>query len=209
MENFVGAPTRIEPASPAFRAGMLTTTPQHPGTMSAISWTSMHTASNRSTALPKPLHHSTLVPSVSNLLVPIIHGRWCCNMMLLLQCLHTVRAPPILLYRHYSPDQLISRTRGPITRYLSVHGDPNVNPKWNNMSATSWTSRHTASNRSTSLPKGSRFAMLLLLLLTFSAFLAACIVLEFWVFMLLLERVLREIAEEREEQEFQFFYVFL
>ena len=73
------------------------------------------------------------------------------------------------------------------------------------MSATSWTSRHTASNRSTVLPKGSGFAMLLLLLLTFSAFLAACIVLEFWVFMLLLERVLREIAEEREEQEFQFF----
>ena len=30
MENFVGAPTGIEPASPAFRAGMLTTTPQHP-----------------------------------------------------------------------------------------------------------------------------------------------------------------------------------
>ena len=74
-------------------------------------------------------------------------------MMLLLQCLHTVRAPPILLYRHYSPDQLISRTRGPITRDLSVHGDPNVNPKWNNMSAISWTSMHTASNRSTALPK--------------------------------------------------------
>ena len=32
MENFVGAPTGIEPASPAFRAGVLTTTPQHPGT---------------------------------------------------------------------------------------------------------------------------------------------------------------------------------
>ena len=73
--------------------------------------------------------------------------------MLLLQCLHTVRVPPILLYRHYSPDQLISRTRGPITRDLSVHGDPNVNPKWNNMSAISWTSMHTASNRSTALPK--------------------------------------------------------
>ena len=74
-------------------------------------------------------------------------------MLLLLQCLHTVRVPPILLYRHYSPDQLISRTRGPITRDLSVHGDPNVNPKWNNMSAISWTSMHTASNRSTALPK--------------------------------------------------------
>merc|ERR1719228_3280703 len=32
MENFVGAPTGIEPVSPAFRAGVLTTTPQHPGT---------------------------------------------------------------------------------------------------------------------------------------------------------------------------------
>merc|ERR1712074_207377 len=32
MENFVGAPTGIEPASPAFRVGVLTTTPQHPGT---------------------------------------------------------------------------------------------------------------------------------------------------------------------------------
>ena len=32
MENFVCAPTGIQPASPAFRAGMLTTTPQHPGT---------------------------------------------------------------------------------------------------------------------------------------------------------------------------------
>ena len=32
MENFVGAPMGIEPASPAFRAGVLTTTPQHPGT---------------------------------------------------------------------------------------------------------------------------------------------------------------------------------
>ena len=30
--KFVGAPTGIEPTSPAFRAGMLTTTPQHPGT---------------------------------------------------------------------------------------------------------------------------------------------------------------------------------
>ena len=50
------------------------------------------------------------------------------HILLLLQCLDTVRAPPILLYRHYSPDQLISRTRGPITRDLSVHGDPNVNP---------------------------------------------------------------------------------
>merc|ERR1712101_97206 len=77
MENFVGAPTGIEPASPSFRAGVLTIIP-------------------------------FMVPSVSNLLVPIIHSRWCCNMMLLLQCLHTVRTPPILLYRHYSPDQLIS-----------------------------------------------------------------------------------------------------
>ena len=51
-------------------------------------------------------------------------------MLLLLQCFHTVRAPPILLYRHYSPDQLISRTRGPITRDLSVHGDLNVNPNY-------------------------------------------------------------------------------
>ena len=32
MENLVGAPTGIEPASPAIRADMLTTTPQHPGT---------------------------------------------------------------------------------------------------------------------------------------------------------------------------------
>ena len=32
MENFVGAPTGIEPASPAFRAGVLITTLQHPGT---------------------------------------------------------------------------------------------------------------------------------------------------------------------------------
>ena len=32
MENFVGAQTGIEPASPAFRASVLTTTPQHPGT---------------------------------------------------------------------------------------------------------------------------------------------------------------------------------
>ena len=66
---------------------------------------------------------------------------------------HTLIVLPILLYRHYSPDQLISRTRGPLTRSLSVHGDPNVNPKWNNMFATSWTSMHTASNRSTALPK--------------------------------------------------------
>ena len=29
-------------------------------------------------------------------------------LMLLLQCFHTVRVPPILLNRHYSPDQLIS-----------------------------------------------------------------------------------------------------
>ena len=37
---------------------------------------------------------------------------------------------PILLYRHYSPDQLISRTTGPImTKDLSVHGDLNVNSK--------------------------------------------------------------------------------
>ena len=33
MENFVGAPTGIEPVSPAFRAGVLTTTPQHPVTV--------------------------------------------------------------------------------------------------------------------------------------------------------------------------------
>ena len=45
-----------------------------------------------------------------------------------------MRVPPILLYRHYSPDQLISRTRGPITRDLSERGDLNVNPKWNKMS---------------------------------------------------------------------------
>ena len=32
MENFVGAPTGIESTSPAFRAGVLITTPQHPGT---------------------------------------------------------------------------------------------------------------------------------------------------------------------------------
>merc|ERR1712177_189402 len=32
MENFVGAPTGIEPVSPAFQAGVLTNTPQHPGT---------------------------------------------------------------------------------------------------------------------------------------------------------------------------------
>ena len=31
IENFVGVPTGIEPTSPAFWAGMLTTTPQHPG----------------------------------------------------------------------------------------------------------------------------------------------------------------------------------
>ena len=31
-ENFVGVSTVIEPASPAFWAGMLTTTLQHPGT---------------------------------------------------------------------------------------------------------------------------------------------------------------------------------
>ena len=30
---------------------------------------------------------------------------------------------PILLYRHYSPNQLISRTMGPIKRTLSVHCD--------------------------------------------------------------------------------------
>merc|ERR1711867_313587 len=32
MENFVGAPTGIEPAFSAFRAGVLTTIPQYPGT---------------------------------------------------------------------------------------------------------------------------------------------------------------------------------
>ena len=32
IENLVGAPTGIEPASPAIRASALTTTPQHPGT---------------------------------------------------------------------------------------------------------------------------------------------------------------------------------
>ena len=32
MENFVGAPLGIEPTSPAFQAGVLTTTSQHPGT---------------------------------------------------------------------------------------------------------------------------------------------------------------------------------
>ncbi len=32
MDNFVGAPRMIEPASPTFRGGVLTTTPQHPGT---------------------------------------------------------------------------------------------------------------------------------------------------------------------------------
>jgi len=30
--NFLGAPMGIEPASPAYRAGVLTTTPQYPGT---------------------------------------------------------------------------------------------------------------------------------------------------------------------------------
>ena len=30
MQNFVGAPTGIKPASPAFRVGVLTPTPQHP-----------------------------------------------------------------------------------------------------------------------------------------------------------------------------------
>ncbi len=32
IEFFLGAPMGIKPASPAFRAGVLTTTPQHPGT---------------------------------------------------------------------------------------------------------------------------------------------------------------------------------
>ena len=32
MENFVGVPTGIKHVFPAFRAGMLTTTPQHPST---------------------------------------------------------------------------------------------------------------------------------------------------------------------------------
>ena len=32
MESFVGVPTGIEPVSPASQAGVLTTTPQHPGT---------------------------------------------------------------------------------------------------------------------------------------------------------------------------------
>ena len=71
-------------------------------------------------------HYTTapwLVKSISNLLVPIIHGRWCCNKLLLLQCFHTVRAPLILLYRYYSPDQLISRTRGPIRLFL-LSGNP-------------------------------------------------------------------------------------
>merc|ERR1712098_708220 len=98
IENFVGAPTGIEPASPAYH---YTTAP----------WCQVHKI----------------------LLVPIIYGKWCCNILLLLQRSHTVRAPPILLYRHYSPDKLISRTRGPIRRDLSVNGDPNVNPKWNNI----------------------------------------------------------------------------
>ena len=59
MENFVGAPTGIEPASPAFRAGVLTTTPQHPGTK-CIKFASSN--------------HPWQMVLQSNLLVPIIHG---------------------------------------------------------------------------------------------------------------------------------------
>ena len=63
------------------------------------------------------------------------------------------RVMPVQLYRYYSSDQLISRKRVPITRDVSVHSALNVNPKWNNMFATSWTSMLTASNRSMALPK--------------------------------------------------------
>ena len=48
VENFVGALTGIEPASPAFRADMLSTAPQHPGdvmtpncTLSLYQWTAV------------------------------------------------------------------------------------------------------------------------------------------------------------------------
>ena len=108
MNNFVGAPTGIEPTSPAFRASVLTMTPQHPGTKCNKFASSNH-------PWQMVLQHVVITTVF----------------------LHTVRAPPILLYRHYSPDQLISKTRGPLMRDLSVHGDPNVNPKWNNMSGTS------------------------------------------------------------------------
>ena len=80
MENFVGAPMGIEPVSPAFWAGVLTTTPQHPGTK-YIKFAS----SNHPWQLQLVLQH----------------------MLLLLQCFHNVREPLIRLYRHNSPDQLI------------------------------------------------------------------------------------------------------
>ena len=93
LKILLGGPIGIEPASPAFWAGVLTTTPQHPGTK-CIKFAS---SSN-----PWQLQ------------LVLLH------MLLLIQCFHTMRGPPILLYRHYSPDQLIGRTRGPITRDLSL-----------------------------------------------------------------------------------------
>ena len=39
---------------------------------------------------------------------------------------HTVRAPPILLYRQHTPDQLISRTMVTHNKNYSVHGDTTV-----------------------------------------------------------------------------------
>ena len=81
MENFVGAPTGIEPASPAFRAGVLTTTPQHPGTKCIKFASSNH-------PWQMVLQH-----------------------VVILQCFHIMRTLSILLYSHHSHDQLISRTR--------------------------------------------------------------------------------------------------
>ena len=37
---------------------------------------------------------------------------------------HTVRVPPILLYRQHTPDQLISRTMVTHNENFSVHGEP-------------------------------------------------------------------------------------
>ena len=87
MENFVGAPTGIEPASPAFRAGVLTTTPQHPGTKCIKFASSNH--------------------------------------------------PWQMVLQHVVITTVFSHCDSSIMRGLSVHGDPNVNPKWNNMSAIS------------------------------------------------------------------------
>ena len=78
MENFVGAPTGIEPASPAFQAGGLTTTPQHPGTKNI-----KFASSNHPWRIVLPL------------------------MLLLLQCFYTVRVLPTISYGHHSSDQLM------------------------------------------------------------------------------------------------------